>query len=62
MSQFAFDLNQRVKLSCSPETGTIVARAEYAYSENTYLVRYEAGDGRAVEAWWWESALEPAGG
>ena len=36
------------------------SRAEYSYCENSYLVRYEAADGRAVEQWWTESALKAA--
>lgn len=54
---FAFDLGGKVKLVESEETGTVVGRAEYMTGENGYLVRYCAGDGRQVEAWWGESAL-----
>lgn len=55
---FTFDLTQIVKISESGETGTIVGRAEYTTAENSYLLRYKAADGRAVESWWNESALE----
>ena len=54
---FKFAMNSTVKISASGETGTVVGRAEYNASENTYYLRYMAGDGRATEAWWPESAL-----
>lgn len=60
MHAFVFDLTQKVKISASGESGEVIARAEYATSENSYLIRYKAGDGRAVDAWWGESALEVA--
>lgn len=56
---FKFSLNQRVSLTCSGEEGEVIARAEYATSENSYYLRYCGADGRATEAWWPESALEP---
>ena len=46
-----------VSITASGETGEIVARAEYAHAEPSYLVRYTAADGRATEAWWTETAL-----
>ena len=53
-----FKLNQRVRIACSEERGEVVGVAVYSYTnEATYLIRYTAGDGRAVEAWWTESAL-----
>lgn len=61
MSQFKFQLNQIVAIVASAESGTVIARAEYTSSENSYLIRYEAGDGRAVEQWWGESALTDEG-
>ena len=57
MAPFNFDLGDVVVIICSLEFGTIIARADYAEGENQYLVRYKAGDGRAVESWWGESAL-----
>jgi hypothetical protein len=57
MKSFKFELGQRVVIAVSGEQGTIQGRAEYMGSENQYQVRYKAGDGRAVEAWWEESAL-----
>lgn len=52
-----FELKQQVTIAASGETGEVIGRAEYAASESTYLVRYKAADGRAVESWWNESAL-----
>ena len=52
-----FQLKQQVAIAASGETGEVVGRAEYAGSEPTYLLRYKAADGRAVEQWWNESAL-----
>lgn len=54
---FKYELGSDVKLQHSDEEGQIIARAEYLYMENSYFVRYMAGDGRQVEHWWGESAL-----
>jgi hypothetical protein len=58
---FKFKLHQCVKIKVSGETGTVIGRAEYADSKPNYLIRYAAGDGRAVESWWAASALEACG-
>lgn len=58
MKSFAFDLNQVVKITESGEFGTVIGRAEYTAQENQYLLRYKSADGRAVENWWGQSALE----
>lgn len=58
MDQFLFSLNSTVRICVSNESGVVVGRAQYSAAENSYLIRYKAGDGRAVEAWWAESALE----
>ncbi len=58
MSSFNFNLNQTVTITCSGETGEVIGRAEFATGENQYQIRYKAADGRAVEAWWNESALK----
>ena len=55
---FKFELNQVVAIVISKEVGQVVGRAEYATSEPVYFIRFKAADGRAVEAWWTESALE----
>lgn len=57
---FKFTLNQEVTITASGETGEVIGRAEYSYAERSYLVRYKAGDDRAVEQWWTEQALEEA--
>ena len=54
---FIFSINQDVEIKASGESGMVVGRAEYDFDENTYYLRYEAADGRAVEQWWKESAL-----
>lgn len=55
---FRYELGREVKLQMSDERGIVVARAEYLNSEDSYLVRYRAGDGRQVQDWWEESAIE----
>ncbi|RCK32505.1 hypothetical protein TH9_12310 [Thalassospira xiamenensis] len=60
MKSFKFEMEQRVKMSESAESGVVIGRAEYAHAENEYRVRYLAGDGRQVECWWSESSLEVA--
>lgn len=56
---FKFDLNQVVKIAESGETVAVIGRAEYyATPLNTYLLRYRSSDGRAVEQWWSEDAIE----
>lgn len=54
---FKFSLGDKVAIVASGETGEVVGRAEYADSSNQYYIRYKAGDGRATESWWSESAL-----
>lgn len=60
MDSFKFQLGQQVAITASGEQGTVVGRAEYTNSSNSYYVRYRSADGRAVEAWWTEDALQPA--
>lgn len=57
VKKFTFELGQMVKIEDSNEIGKVTGRAEYQNAENSYYLRYKAGDGRAVEAWWPESAL-----
>lgn len=54
---FKKDLGEVVVISASGESGEVIGRAEYKASEDNYLIRYQAADGRAIEAWWAESAL-----
>lgn len=59
---FDFCLGQQVKITCSGETGQVIGRAQYATTDDdSYYIRYKAADGRATEAWWQGSALEPVG-
>ena len=60
MKSFAFNVGDRVMIANGKENGEIIGRAEYARGENQYFVRYVAGDGRAVQQWWDESALSAA--
>lgn len=57
MSSFKFTLGQQAQIAVSGETGQIIARAEYTTGTNSYLLRYKSADGRAVEAWWNEDAV-----
>lgn len=53
-----FDLDQTVRIKCSSEVGEVIGRAVFTFSEPSYMLRYKSGDGRAIESWWYESALE----
>jgi hypothetical protein len=55
---FAFQLNEPVVIKASRESGEVIGRADYVASENAYLIRYKAADGRATDQWWGESALD----
>lgn len=57
MNSFKFEIGDRVELTESNESGSVIGRAEFEHAENTYYVRYRAGDGRQVECWWGESAI-----
>lgn len=59
MTSFSFQLNDTVEITVSGERGTVIGRAEYTACENAYFLRMRGADGRAVEAWWSESALAP---
>lgn len=52
-----FRLTDRVFIKESEEEGVVIGRASYVNSDNQYLVRYKAADGRCVENWWYEDAL-----
>jgi hypothetical protein len=58
MSEFEYELDQKVRLVYSNEQGHVIGRAQYAEGANAYLVRYAAADGRQVEAWWNASAMD----
>lgn len=57
---FAFELGQKVKLKFSEERGEVVSRAESTEYPIAYFVRYLAADGRQIEEWLHESAIEKA--
>ena len=58
-SAFDFALDSTVTIKASGESGEVIGRAEYSNANMpSYLVRYKAADGRAVEAWWAEDALK----
>lgn len=57
---FLHDLKAEVKMVESNEQGSVIGRAEYLDHSNSYLVRYRAGDGRQVEAWFDEPAITAA--
>lgn len=54
---FRKKLGDTVVLKHSTEQGEVIARAEYANAEDSYLVRYVAADGSQVENWQSDSAL-----
>ena len=54
---FKFEIGANVAFKMGSERGQIIGRAEYETSENQYLIRYIAADGRLVENWWTESTL-----
>lgn len=57
---FAYNLGDRVKLKESDETGEVIGRADYSHAEPSFFIRYKCGDGRMIESWWTESAIEKA--
>jgi hypothetical protein len=57
---FLYELKAEVKMVESNEQGSVIGRAEYLDHVNGYQVRYRAGDGRQVEAWFDETAIVPA--
>jgi hypothetical protein len=58
MVELKYFLRQRVRITESLEVGTVHARSESTTGEPQYLVRYKSADGRAVEQWWSENAIE----
>ncbi len=55
---FNFEIGTVVVIMASNVTGTVVGRAEYVASENSYLVRYGSTQESPSEAWCSESALK----
>lgn len=58
MAKHILKLGDDVRIICSGETGQVVGRAEYTNANPQCFVRYMAADGRAVEQWWNDDALE----
>lgn len=57
---FIFEMKQIVKMVESNEQGAVIGRAEFENHCNSYQVRYRAGDGRQVEGWFDETAIQAA--
>lgn len=57
-NNFAHELGDSVTITASGETGKIIARAQYLHSNDQYYLRYKCADGRAVESWWGDDAIE----
>ncbi|WP_243612959.1 hypothetical protein [Shimia aestuarii] len=55
--KFTYELDQRVRLLMTEETGVIIGRAEYQTGPNNYYVAYKAADGRQMCAWWEENLI-----
>ena len=55
-----FGFDEQVRIVCSGEMGVVVGYAQFKNHTDQALVRYRAGDGRAVEAWWDVDALQSA--
>lgn len=53
-----FELGAAVRLSMSGEGGVVLGRAEYVGDRPSYYIRYVAADGRQVEEWFKNDALE----
>jgi hypothetical protein len=58
-AQMLIQIDDTVAITCSGEVGIVIGVAVYPSAEAQALVRYMAGDGRAVEQWWNLSALTP---
>jgi len=57
-SQPLIELGAKVVIAVSKEFGVVIGRAQYLYTEDQYLVRYQRSDGCAVEQWWGASVLD----
>lgn len=60
MDELKFELSASVVIEASGESGTVIGRSHFQNADPSYLVRYKASDGRAVEQWWAEDALRDA--
>jgi hypothetical protein len=58
-SKFTFDMGDPVTFTVNKNlNGEVIGRAEFATSENQYLVRYADSNDNPTEQWWDEGALE----
>lgn len=57
--RFAFHMHDPVVIKESGESGTVIGQARHAFADDSFLIRYRSGDGRAVESWWTQTALMP---
>ena len=55
--EFKYKVDDVVKLIETDEYGTVIGRAEYLHSENSYYIRYKNATGNQVIAWWVESSI-----
>lgn len=55
---FKFEMQEEVEIVDSTELGVVTGRAEYAYSENSYLVDYVDAMGRQQSGWFGEHLLD----
>jgi len=58
MKEWKFDLRAKVCLVQSGEEGIVIGRAESIGHVDQYHLRYTASDGRLVEGWWDEGAIQ----
>lgn len=57
MKEFKFELNDTVLFGPTNQVGQIRGRAQYAYADNYYLVRYVNGNGNVAEEWFHDDIL-----
>jgi hypothetical protein len=58
--KFKFRLNQKIRISDSGETGTVIGRADFTDRKKEYEIRYKANNGCHTQRWMSEAALEAA--
>ncbi|MBL4761707.1 MAG: hypothetical protein JKY93_03295 [Gammaproteobacteria bacterium] len=58
MDKMMIKIGEKVKLTESNESGTVIGRAQYQHGEDCYYVRYCGATGTQVEQWWDKSAIE----
>jgi len=53
-----FELEERVSMVESGESGMVIGTAEFMFSEEQYQIRYCNGQACQIEAWFAESGLK----